>query len=237
MLFNRVFRLAYGLAQRERIKGTEDMMPYLMLDVPDERRARPECADMDGKARRVDDPYWNAHFPPCGWPDCQCGVIQVGDRFIKRDNIEVLPPSAFSPARPEHDITGNENRIEPHRLKYAADIERAARSKDCKSARDQLQTLAYTMVDESVQQEVSDLLLQMKADFTREDPLYRDAMAKLLPMVQANPGMIQSGIYKGQPDEIKEQIRSALYWADILGHIRREKKGSSYRLFPPENVT
>jgi hypothetical protein len=58
-------------------------------------------------------------------------------------------------------------------------------------------------------------------------------MARLNPLVQANPGMVQSQIYKDEPDHIKEQMRYVLYFAHELGHIHRVKKGNSYKLYPP----
>lgn len=69
--------------------------------------------------------------------------------------------------------------------------------------------------------------------FANEDPLYRQVMERITPLVQANPGMMQSTIYKGQSDEIKEQIRYVLYFAHELGDIHRIKKGNSYLLYLP----
>jgi hypothetical protein len=73
-------------------------------------------------------------------------------------------------------------------------------------------------------------------EFASEDPLYKQVMAKILPMVEASPGMLQSTIYKGQSEEIKEQMRYVLYFANELGHIHRVKKGNSYKLMPAGEV-
>lgn len=115
-----------------------------------------------------------------------------------------------------------------------AEIEQAITEKDYDFARTWLQKFAYNITgNNDVPQSVKDRFKQVMTRFASEDPLYRDVMDRLLPMVQANPGMIQSQVYKDQPDEIKEQMRYVLYFADELGHIERVKKGNSYRLYLP----
>lgn len=88
-------RLADSQAQRERIAQAAETMPYLMLDVPETQRARPECLAMDGCARRWDDPYWEKNFPPCDRLDCLCSVIQMGQRQIDRNAVKVVPPDGI----------------------------------------------------------------------------------------------------------------------------------------------
>ncbi len=118
-------------------------------------------------------------------------------------------------------------------IRHCEKIEQAWQRGDYDWARQELQKIAYSMVGKSVTQEQKNQFTQVMKDFAKEDPLYKQVMAKVLPMVQANPGMMQSAIYKGQPDEIKEQMRYVLYFANELGHIRRVKKGNSYKLLPP----
>lgn len=103
-------------------------------------------------------------------------------------------------------------------------------------ARQQLQQIAYSMVGSSVTDEDRANFTKLMAEFANEDPLYNEVMAKVIPLLRANPGMLQSQIYQGQPDDIKEQMRYVLYFANELGHIKRIKKGSSYMLMLPENL-
>ncbi|WP_435626953.1 hypothetical protein [Candidatus Ferrigenium straubiae] len=114
-----------------------------------------------------------------------------------------------------------------------ADIETAWARGDYDWARQQLQKIAYGMVGDSVTDAQRKSFTRLMTDFAREDPLYQEVMARVIPLVQANPGMLQSQIYKGQPDHIKEQMRYVLYFANELGHIKRIKKGNSYKLLPP----
>jgi hypothetical protein len=137
---------------------------------------------------------------------------------------------------PPVESTKQISHFEYYRIKNALEIVSAWERGNYDWARRELQKIAYTLVDKSVPQETKDEFTRLMAEFAKEDPLYRQVMARLLPMIHANPGMMQSQIYKGESDEIKEQMRYVIYFSDVLGHIRREKKGNSYRLFPPGNV-
>ena len=79
-------------------------------------------------------------------------------------------------------------------------------------------------------------------DFVKRDPLFEKLTSVLLPIIQANPGILQSDIAK-QAESIewaaiynynrpvaKEDIYYALYFADKFRRIKRTKKGRSYEL-------
>ncbi len=121
---------------------------------------------------------------------------------------------------------------DPHH-DLCVDIETAWARGDYDWARQQLQKIAYGMVGDSVTDTQRKSFTRLMTNFAREDPLYQEVMARVIQLVQANPGMLQSQIYKGQPDHIKEQMRYVLYFANELGHIKRIKKGNSYKLLPP----
>ena len=56
-------------------------------------RVRPEHANMDGIVRPVNDPFWNAHYPPNGW-HCRCGVTQLNsgeETDLETRQIPVIP--------------------------------------------------------------------------------------------------------------------------------------------------
>lgn len=115
-------------------------------------------------------------------------------------------------------------------------IEQAWRSGDYDWARAQLQKIAYSMVDTSASDEERALFKKTMMRFAAEDPLYLEVMARLRPLLVANPGVLQSEIYKGQSDEIKEQMRYVLYFAEALGEVTRKKKGRSYSLYLSSTV-
>lgn len=119
-------------------------------------------------------------------------------------------------------------------LDHCIEIENAWQRGDFDWARQQLQRIAYGMVEPSVTDAQRADFTRLMTEFAKADPLYREVMERVLPLVQANPGMLQSQIYKGQPDHIKEQMRYVLYFANELGDITRRKKGRSYELFLPQ---
>lgn len=121
-------------------------------------------------------------------------------------------------------------------LSLCVEVEAAWKRSDYDWARQQLQKIAYGMVGESVTDDQRKNFTRLMTVFAKEDPLYKDVMERVTPLVQANPGMLQSQIYKGQPDHIKEQMRYVLYFANEIGHIKRVKKGNSYKLFSPDSV-
>ena len=90
-LLDRTWRLAHSQLQWQRIIESADTFPFLMFDVTDKTRARPQCVEMDGRARRVDDPFWKTNYPPCERPDCLCRVIQMGQRQIDRQGVTIIP--------------------------------------------------------------------------------------------------------------------------------------------------
>lgn len=78
--------------------------------------------------------------------------------------------------------------------------------------------------------------------FVRRDPIYEKLISALLPLIQANPGILQSDIAKQAESKewaelysynrpiAREDIYYALYYADKFGSITRTKKGRSYEL-------
>lgn len=78
--------------------------------------------------------------------------------------------------------------------------------------------------------------------FVRRDPIFEKLISALLPIIQANPGILQSDIakraesmdwatlYSYNRPIAREDIYYALYFADKFGRITRTKKGRSYEL-------
>lgn len=94
-----------------------------------------------------------------------------------------------------------------------------------------LQKIAYGMVDKRVPQEEKDEFKKIMTYFANRDPLYKDMIVKLIPIIAKQEGILQSKIYPYLPQYDPETIRYVLYFAHELGDIRREKKGRSYELY------
>jgi len=118
----------------------------------------------------------------------------------------------------------------------ASDIEAAINSGNWDWARAALQKMAYEMVGDHVSQQDKDNFKALMTRFAQKDPLYREVMGLLLPVIQQNPGILQSKIYGFAPHD-QETIRYVLYFAHELGDLTRIKKGNSYQLFGPVKET
>ncbi len=96
-----------------------------------------------------------------------------------------------------------------------------------------LQKIAYTMVDKSVSPYEKDRFKQLMTRFAAVDPLYREVLDVVKPLVSMTPGLIQSKVYPHIEKYDTETIRYALYFAHELGDLVRIKKGRSYALYLP----
>lgn len=116
-------------------------------------------------------------------------------------------------------------------------IEQAVQYQNYEFARTWLQKFSYGTVGNEVPQSIRNDFKRLMAAFCREDPLYRQIMQRAVPIVAAQPGMLQTALYPQLPSHSEEQIRYALYFAHELGDLVRLKKGRSYQLFGPMQTT
>lgn len=107
----------------------------------------------------------------------------------------------------------------------------------------------YLKCVESFKQSESDKELKQATEeyeaFVKNDPVFNRLVSELLPIISANPGILQSEITKRfesmewgelycfDRPVAKEDIYYALYFADKFGMISRVKKGRSYELRIP----
>lgn len=104
---------------------------------------------------------------------------------------------------------------------------------DWDEARRSLQKLSYSMADKTVSKADKDAFKAFMTRFAAADPLYHDVMILVKRLLRNEPGVVQSELYKGEPESRKEMIRYVLYFAQELGDIHREKHGRSYKLYLP----
>lgn len=100
-IYDTNLRTARAAGQWQRIERTKKLRPYLLWVLGPSREHRPEHVAWNGTLLPVDDPWWDAHNPPCGW-GCKCRIRQVGkseaDR-MKRDGVEdSTAPPEMNPA-------------------------------------------------------------------------------------------------------------------------------------------
>ena len=115
------------------------------------------------------------------------------------------------------------------------EVARAARQAgDFETAREEYLKAAQALAQFKGEEWAKASLRQEQTDFARDDPLYQAIVAAVRPIVQAEPGILQTALYGRLPFG-REEVGYAVYFANEVGDIRRRKKGRTYEIFPGEN--
>ena len=78
-IFRTNIQNAYNRGHWEQIKQNEKFQPYLMYDAINDSRTRPSHRALDGVIRRIDDPFWDTHYPANGYR-CRCSVVALTEK-------------------------------------------------------------------------------------------------------------------------------------------------------------
>lgn len=78
-IFDTNMRVARAVGQWDRIQRNKRYRPYMLYLHGNSERPRPMHVSWHGLLLPVDDDFWQAHFPPCGW-HCSCSVRSVSER-------------------------------------------------------------------------------------------------------------------------------------------------------------
>lgn len=82
----------------QQLMDDVDIAPYWQYVAVMDNRTRPSHAALNGLIFRHDDPFWDSHFPPCGF-NCRCSVRALRLRDIERrglivaDSVGMLEPT------------------------------------------------------------------------------------------------------------------------------------------------
>lgn len=111
-IFEVNMRSAYQAGRWERIERVKAAMPFLRYVAVQDDRTRPEHRAWHGVVLPVDDPWWNTHYPPCGWR-CRCTVTQMSGRTLERRGFQVTTnPPRFPPRTYTNRRTGEVTTVE-----------------------------------------------------------------------------------------------------------------------------
>lgn len=104
-------RTSYMAGRWERIQRSKRAFPYLRYASVMDGRERPEHGTWHGTVLPVDHPWWDTHYPPCGW-GCRCEPQPVNQRLIERRGWKVEEPPAFPVRDHVNRRTGEVTRLE-----------------------------------------------------------------------------------------------------------------------------
>lgn len=91
-------RTAQAAGRWERIDRNKKAFPFLEYSSVMDGREREEHHAWDGTILPVDDPWWDTHFPPCGW-NCRCTVKARNQRMMDAKGLKLTTSPRVFPAR------------------------------------------------------------------------------------------------------------------------------------------
>lgn len=111
-IFHTNLRTSYAAGRWEQIQRTRKVLPYIMYTAVRDSRTRPEHLAWHGTILPVDHPWWDEHYPPCGW-GCRCSVRQLTEGMARRlGGVTPVPPTGL-PRQWLHPGTGQRIQV-PH---------------------------------------------------------------------------------------------------------------------------
>lgn len=102
-IYDANLRTARAAGQWERAQRTKAVLPYFSYELGPSEHHRPEHVAREGTIAPVDDPIWNAWYPPNGW-GCKCWLRQItrseaGARGGPTPDLSVGPEVGFTRRR------------------------------------------------------------------------------------------------------------------------------------------
>ena len=124
--------------------------PYWEWRHGDSVHPRPQHLAWDGMVLPADHPWWNAHYPPCGW-GCKCKVFALGPDALQQRGIKVLK-------EPRKNLPGPKAESE---VMKGVDV--GWNYTPGKTVRDQLRPIIQRKVDKAPPKISADLKAEMRA--------------------------------------------------------------------------
>lgn len=96
VIFDNNLATAYSEGQWERTERNQELFPYLQYGSSASVNPRHSHAIFANLVLRVDDPFWQSHYPIKEW-GCKCPVYQLSGRMLEREGLQVgkAPPEVM----------------------------------------------------------------------------------------------------------------------------------------------
>lgn len=104
-------RTSYMAGRWQRIERSKALFPFIRYVSVLDGRERPQHHAWHGTILPVDDPWWDTHFPPCGW-GCRCDGQPINRRIMERRNWKSEAPPRFAERNYVNKRTGEVIRVE-----------------------------------------------------------------------------------------------------------------------------
>lgn len=90
VIFNNNMRSAHMAGRWEQLLANKANRPYLQYRTAGDSRVRPQHRAWNGLIYRIDDSFWQTHYPPNGW-GCRCTVRAYSDGDLTALGAKVSP--------------------------------------------------------------------------------------------------------------------------------------------------
>lgn len=104
-------RTSYMAGRWQRIERSKALFPFIRYVSVMDGREREQHHAWHGTILPVDDPWWDTHFPPCGW-GCRCDGQPINRRIMERRNWKSEAPPEFAKRSYVNKRTGEIIRVE-----------------------------------------------------------------------------------------------------------------------------
>ncbi|MCX8016327.1 MAG: phage minor head protein [Rhodocyclaceae bacterium] len=93
LIFDVNTRMAWSAGRWQRIQAAKASHPYLRYVTRADERVRKTHRVWHNVTLPVDDPWWQTHYPPCGWR-CRCRAVPMRSKeFAQREDLKRTPPA------------------------------------------------------------------------------------------------------------------------------------------------
>lgn len=96
LIFEVNTRQAYAAGRWARIERNKARFPFVTYRTMGDEMVRASHRPWDGVVLPVDDPWWDTHYPPCGWR-CRCTAFAIDERGIEKLIKAGLPVKREAP--------------------------------------------------------------------------------------------------------------------------------------------
>jgi SPP1 gp7 family putative phage head morphogenesis protein len=96
LIFEVNTRQSYAAGRWARIERSKDTLPFVVYRTRRDEKVRASHRPWDGLVLPVDDPWWDTHYPPCGWR-CRCTAYAINQRGIDKLRAAGLPVKTEAP--------------------------------------------------------------------------------------------------------------------------------------------
>ncbi len=93
LIFNNNVRSSYLAGRWQQYQRVKDRRPFLGYFTVGDPRVRDQHQAWEGTVLKIDDPWWDTHYPPNGF-NCRCSTRSLSQRQMEREDLKetAAPP-------------------------------------------------------------------------------------------------------------------------------------------------